>query len=358
MAKAKRKTKFNQHFSKLLQEINLLRLEWIKCAELPNTQWASENYIAVARIFSFLIGFYCHHFDPCNGGITFDNMYHLRRLSNSFQLMIASLMRVDDAVTPEMLDNNIKLFLSCWNECEGGIDLSQEGNNASSSGNAIFTKGNFLSLLNIPDQVKMFGPSRHYYEGNNEFHLQKIKKPVDHVRDSQTFFERKLLRHMQSERLAFMRKEVRGEGVSENKWKAKRYYRHKSANDVEAALTGGRVLSVVKFAHDNSSLYVSVDRHRKAAKSRFMKVYAEGEIKEICGLLYCPYKLDRSPTSEVVIESQALENMLQLAECGILLSFGGEKHPGHTLISEGWKTMNRHGVLDYPVICNNLFSNS
>eukprot|EP00986_Skeletonema_menzelii_P019204 scaffold27132_cov183-Skeletonema_menzelii.AAC.2 len=361
MAKAKRKTKFNQQFSKLMIEIKLLQLEWMKCGELPDTQWASENYIAIARISSFLIGFYLHHFDPFNGGITHDNIHRLLRLSDSFQTMIASVMRVDDAVTPEMLDNNIKLFLSCWSQCEGGIDLSgQEGSNArgGGSGNAIFSKGNFLSLLNIPNQVKIFGPVRHYYEGNNEFHIQKIKKPLDHVRFSQTFFERKLLRHLQSERLAFMGKEMRGEKENKKIWKARRYYRYKTANDVEAALSSGRSLSVVLFSHDNSSFFVCVDRSRSATESVFMKVFAEGTITESCGLLFCKYKLDLTPQSKVVVGSEELDNMLQSAECGLLLSFGGANHHGHTIVTEEWKTMNRHGVLAYPKISNNLFSTS
>ncbi len=355
MAKAKRKTKFNQLFTKLLQQINSFGLDWIKCGELPNTQWASENYIAIARIFSFLIGFYCHHLDPYHGGITHLNMHHLHLLSNSFQTMIASLMRVDGGVTPEMLDSNIKLFLSCWNKCEGEIDLSEEGK-AEGSASGIFQKGNFLSLLNVPDQVRNFGPLRHYFEGNNEFYIQKIKKCVDHVRFSQPFFERKMVRHKQSELLSFMKKQIREK--EQGKWKAKRYYRHRSVDEVEAALSAGTALSVVKFANNNSALFVCADRSRLATSSRFVKIVPDGVITEICGVNYCRFRLDVSAHSQVVFDKETLEEMLQLADCGVLMSFGGDNHPGHTLITDTWKILDIQGVLSYPAISKNLFSSN
>lgn len=364
MAKAKRKTKFNESFSIILHQLSSLKLEWMKCGVLPDSQWASENYVAIARIFSFLIGYYCHHFDPYKGGITYNDIVLLQRLVNSFQMMIASLMRVDEKVTTDELDRNIKIFLSCWNHVEGAFEkilsaTNNSGGDDNGEGNGIFTKGNFLSLLNIPEQVSYFGPLRLFWEGNSEFYIQKIKKELDHVRFSLSFFERKLKRHQQSERLAFLRKQVKGTAEENKDWQGKRFHRYKSVDEVDAVLQAGNVLSVIRFADSGESLFVSVGRNRDG-KTKFVRISADVScgISEICGLLYCEFRLDKDERSTVVFDDAAkLEERLLSAEYGVLLSFGGNNHPGHTLITDEWKTINGSGHLDFPVISTSLFSN-
>lgn len=160
MAKANKKTLFNTSFTEqVLDKVSLFQLEWLKTKELPDSQWASENYLAIARMKAFLFGFYIFHHKPCSGDIEQEDILCMQQFVNSFSMLISSLMRVDDGVSKEMLDTNIKCFLSALHTCEKL--LKQKLPDAS----GLFDKGNFLSLLNIPDQFMMYGPLRFFWEG-------------------------------------------------------------------------------------------------------------------------------------------------------------------------------------------------
>lgn len=160
MAKANKKTQFNKSFTEeVLDKVSLMKLEWLKTKELPDNQWASENYLAIARMMSFLFGFYIFHNKPCSGNIQQEDIVCMQQFVNSFSMMISSLMRVDDGVTGELLDRNIKCFLSALHMCEKLLKEKLP------DATGLFDKGNFLSLLNIADQFRIFGPLRYFWEG-------------------------------------------------------------------------------------------------------------------------------------------------------------------------------------------------
>jgi hypothetical protein len=160
MAKSRRKAKFNEEFTKIISEIMRYKLDWLKVKPLPATQFASENYVAIARLFPFLLGFYVSAFNPYGNGVTTRHIQLLTQVINSYSVMIASLMRSDDEVTASLLDRDIKLFLSCLNELEIAIDSwdAPDGNagsgkktktkkkkesNKEGEYSGIFNKGNF-----------------------------------------------------------------------------------------------------------------------------------------------------------------------------------------------------------------------
>jgi hypothetical protein len=89
----------------------------------------------------FCFGFYIFTMQPTGNGIVDEDILCLQQFVNSFSMMIASLMRIDEGVTSAMLDNNIKIFLSSLHLCEK--ELGQKIPEYT----GIFDKGNFLSLL-------------------------------------------------------------------------------------------------------------------------------------------------------------------------------------------------------------------
>ena len=150
-----------------MSKASSLKLEWLKPGDLPAKQWASENYIAMARLLPFAFGFYCNRFDPYRGGVSYNQIVLFQRLINSFSMMIALLMRID-YVEEVVLERAIKLFLSCWSYCENSFGRSftrNEINEEDDNTNSIFNKGNFLCLLNVISQVKYYGPLRFLWEG-------------------------------------------------------------------------------------------------------------------------------------------------------------------------------------------------
>ena len=158
------------------------KLSWLKVKPLPATQFASENYVAIARLFPFLLGFYISGFNYRGNGVTTQHIRMLTQVINSYSVMIASLMRTDEEVTATLLERNIKFFLSCLNEMEIAIKSWEATGNEDGIGektktkkkkeskkdgaeySGIFQKGNFLSLLNLPSQFEFFGHLRLYWE--------------------------------------------------------------------------------------------------------------------------------------------------------------------------------------------------
>lgn len=354
MARARRRTAFEERFGSVQKEMKDLKLEWLKSGELPATQWASENYIAMARVLPFAFGFYCNGFNAIAGGITEGMILSVQQLVNAFSMMIASLMRVDGDIKTTVIERHIKIFLSCLNHCERskitGNDNNNNNNNQQQQGNAIFTKGNPLSLLNIIDQIDRYGAPRLFWEGNNEFSIQMIKDLIDHVRYSLSFFESKLTQHQRSRCLDQLRQSM-DSGTREPRT-PKRFHRYQSIHAIESVLNSGHVVSVVKF-DSYSSLFVAFCWERSNA-NKFVKVEADpniGGILERCGLIYCRFRLVSN--DHIVLDDDVLRKEMKTANCGVLLSSGDNYF---CLIMENWMTLTETGNIDYPVISRNIFN--
>lgn len=357
MATHKTKTKFNESFTVVLNQIRSLKLDWLKAGSLPDTQNASENYLCLARLWSFYTAFYEHHkehntFRGGQGGIDPHQLLCLRRLSNVYSAMISLLMRLEP-VDAEDLDEHIKLFLSCVIDYERSL----KGTNRYES--IVFTKGNFLSMLNLSEQLLYLGQSRLIWEGNSEFYISKIKDDIDHVRQSYTFFERKLRKHQQRLAIKFLRNQMNKESGAKE-WSAKRFHRYKSAEVITNALSSGTCLSILIHVSDNNipTLYALFGRNRDN-KRKLVRLNAivddNHQIQELCGLLYCQFRLHRNGNGDVM-EIEKEEHELDQFLGGMLLSFGGSQHVGHCLISENWKTLDEKGRLTYPVVSKNIFA--
>ena len=50
-----------------------------------------------------------------------------------------------------------------------------------------YSRGNFLSLLNLPDQIKQFGSIRFYWEGTCERYIQYVKPLMTNMRNTPTY---------------------------------------------------------------------------------------------------------------------------------------------------------------------------
>lgn len=211
-------------------------------------------------------------------------------------------------------------------------------------------------LQNLPAQFDMFGPLRLFWEGNNEFFISKIKAIISHVRFSLSYFRRKLTKYQRTQWLQIIEKKIYDDGKDKKKWAGgKRYYRHNSLQSIETSINKGKPISFVKF-QDSNDLFVAFGRSREM--QQFVQIKPLGsDVQEICGLLYTTFFLVQNNVR--TMNNEELEDAISAAECGLLLSFfGGMKngdHPGHSLITEKWRTLNERGELVYPQISKGIF---
>ena len=153
---------FEDFINPFITSIGLFRLDYCVMAKMPDTLWVSENYLAIARIFPWVYGLYSLNFKPSDNSkvhdsnVFSDEITLMKQIINSFSVMVANLMSRDMTYAEEerdKLDKQIKIFLTtCRNFSEkfGGPSWQ--------------TKGNFYSLLNLPEQILHYGPLRDYCE--------------------------------------------------------------------------------------------------------------------------------------------------------------------------------------------------
>ena len=93
----------------------------------------------------------------------------VQQMINALHVMISVLMspRHHDI---DLIDTHIKVFLSC---CDRYKRVST--GNSSSEIPRWAKKGNFVSLLNLCDQIEFYGSVRLYWEGSRERFIQVVK---------------------------------------------------------------------------------------------------------------------------------------------------------------------------------------
>ncbi|KAL7578583.1 hypothetical protein ACA910_011639 [Epithemia clementina (nom. ined.)] len=95
----------------------------------------------------------------------------------SLHSLLQIVMRTgEDAINTEEIDYWVKRFLSCYAKVDQGLQSSEDSHEKPSW----VTTYNFMSLLNLPDAVRRFGPLRNIWEGGTqgEGFLQYVKREM------------------------------------------------------------------------------------------------------------------------------------------------------------------------------------
>ena len=143
----------NQH----LLEIASLRLDWLHVRPLPKTLWLAKDKLGFSRIMTFVYGQFFRSIKLRGTTNTTKNtLLALRQLSVSLQV-VTTLLMAPCKPAVEVIDRHIKVFMSC---CHRFCQFYY------AAGKVLFwtVTSNFSSLLNLPAQIKKYGPIRWYWE--------------------------------------------------------------------------------------------------------------------------------------------------------------------------------------------------
>jgi len=173
-------TAFQNFANPILSGIADMRLDWCKMKTLPNSNWLAEDCLGFGRIMSYVFGLFFERYDVVSArdDTTTDCIIRLREIFSSFDVMLYLLMSREKE-SKEELDRHIKIFLSC---CHRFCEVYYHRNTEEFWCN----KGNFLSLLNLPDQIEYFGNLHLCWEGIFEAAIQPTKKELKYVRKNPT----------------------------------------------------------------------------------------------------------------------------------------------------------------------------
>jgi hypothetical protein len=133
---------------------------------------------------------------------TSKTLHALAQVFNLLHVMVCLLMTPRDS-SVGLIDAHVKLFLSCCNrfaESYRGKDQVPFWS----------TKGNFLSLLNLAQQVEDYGSLRWYWDGTRERYIQTVKKELIAMRKSTSYFQTKMVQIQKTVVMKWLRKRVRG----------------------------------------------------------------------------------------------------------------------------------------------------
>ena len=189
----------HQKIQEQLQLVRKMSVSWIRPESLTKTKllptgWRGVDFVAAARLMKNCIS---HVYDAIilKGGPHLDTTLEKFQIFEKFvcscHSMISRIMCescTDDSITD--LEHHIKLFLSL-SEKYCRLVRGKQAHETFLS-----LKGNFLSLLNIPDEMREFGPLRRYWDGDYEAFVKLIKEvlPGGLNRDGEKTLVSKLLR--------------------------------------------------------------------------------------------------------------------------------------------------------------------
>ncbi len=139
----------------------------------------------MARVFPYIYGMVTTTIEPT---IHYGDKYMC--MIYSMYVMISHLMSRRQTSSHQHLQH-IKLFLDCCHQfCNATHDDTITP--------FWLSKGNYVTLLNLPEQIEQFGPLRDYWEGTRERYIHLIKRQLTNMRRTYTFMSSKLTEVHQS----------------------------------------------------------------------------------------------------------------------------------------------------------------
>ena len=187
----KKWSKFAKLINEMIEDVASLRLGFCKCEPLTNQDdfkgggWLAETYLGYSRILVIIIGYIDDILPHETVGIT-----ELKAFHQCLYSLLSHLM-TKETIDVNIITNQIKLFLSVTHYYEKAIGFPTN----TSNGRLLpvwYSRSNFVSLLNLPEQIAKYGPLRLYWEGHRERYIQVIKPVLANKRTSVSYLKTKL----------------------------------------------------------------------------------------------------------------------------------------------------------------------
>ena len=276
-------------------------------------------------------------------------------------------------------------------------------------------KGNYYSLLNLPQQIKRFGSLRLYWDGNKEHSIQHIKPELKLMRKTVGYLKRKLTNIRKKEAFKRVKENFHADFKPDDftsrldeqlvrlsaEYEANDqvlddsddecnnddnhrsvshshnnnndddddddnnessdwfngYYRYQSVEEIQHRLNNGAIISGVLSKSDPDIVHVAFGKDRK--RVQFIKVTRDiSNNDECCGLFYCIMQCQggQESTSISVPKDQFNKDI-----DGFCLLLPHSKKRGTTfdrkfgLVTNNWTVLKQTGLIGWPELSKRLF---
>ena len=159
-------------------QCHFCRIDLLIDSTTMTSGWLAENHLAFSRICVYLLSYIREHIVEAEDY----NTKILEFMVQAWSCLISRLMTKSDVSTDDV-KVYIKIFLHLIGKFENNADLKKLPDFM------WYRRGNFLSLLNLPDQIEKFGNVRHYLEGSHERFIQSVKPFLKRMRQTDSYLE-------------------------------------------------------------------------------------------------------------------------------------------------------------------------
>ena len=349
---------FGDYVNSTLDDISDLNVDWCRMEKFTKGRnyslvgWQAEQYVAFTRCILVIYG--------AVRDIVGDNEVGINEHECMMQSLLCFISRLmcDDHIESSIILNYIKCFLSACDLFEDTAYI-MHGDDA-----MWYSKGNFLSLLNLPSQVDKFGHIRLYWEGSRERSIQQIKPYLINMRHTPSYFKTKLTHMYVSQTLKTMHSELIDQFPNRSTYPNEQHYERYSslkvysyAEDIEQLVSYGKVLSVVYLSlNSNKPKFYICQRSQHPNKCILYKIdFLDETGFNKCGIWYAPIEIcvvniGNEMFQEEVNESSEIYGIL----CPCVSSNIHLKHT-YSVICSNWKYRGKYDILSLPDISMNLF---
>ena len=329
----------------LLNRIRALRSPFCMINDFNGTSentlggWISESYLAFARIMGVAYG-YITEID-----INDEAVEELFQFQIQACLCVISRAMTTSSIKNNELDMYIKIFLTSVDEFE---KVSMY--NGSRGDMSWFSRANYLSLLNLPRQIKTFGPLRLYWEGSRERFIQEIKPYMKTGRESSTNYEIQL-QHIYQE---FALNTLCDSSDSDNQsLKEKKSRKYQGVWDIKSVINRGSAFTLVYFPTRTAKMFLVVIRNICQDICLHKVVFDDNKGKCINSMWFTTCNITAQAYKTFASEDEFLA--MEFIDC--LASprvFTNDKSIYYNILSEDWRYRNALGELKLPTISMNL----
>ena len=334
----------------ILEEISSIKLDfchvegfWQSQTDYRPTGWIAENYLGYSRLMVYLLIYMeTLNIDQERGYLEFNCM-----IQSAFVLVSHLMTR--RCVSPNDIDDIIKIFLYSCNLFDTNFGYGDD--------NVPFwyKKSNFVSLLNLPNQIRLFGPVYLHWEGVKERYIQFVKPMLKNKRRRVTYLCTKFQQILQNNAI-----DIHNERYQRTF--AKRYHRHKdiiifaSKQIVEDKIKCHESLPVIiKPSHPLKCylLYKQNDMYR-----HYNIKFDDDAGFHKCNLWFSELKINEYDTEQYDNVDELYNN--ETDEIGLLVCLkqthvNSQNVYGYALISSDWCIRTQDDKMELPSLSKQLF---
>ena len=350
---------FGDHVNPTLIQMHDLGIDWLRIERFMRGRnytlggWQAEQFVAFSRIICVIYG--------TIQDIVRDDELGLNEHECMIQALWCMIMRLMTNTNDHelLVINYVKIFLSACDMFERKAYLMNDDDAM------WFSKGNFLSLLNLPSQIAKFGSLRMYWEGSRERSIQQIKPFLTNIRQTSSYYKTKLTYMYVNETLDTINNEILEHLPHTSQYNMHREYEkysafktYSSSDDISLMASSGKVISVLYLSLNSKANKFYVCQRALSPRTCMLHEisFQDNFGFNKCGIWYAPIRLIPVVAEGYSFSQRDVNSMAD--DYGILcpcISKSETLRLAYTVICQSWKYRSRHNELIHPSLSTNLF---